>query len=62
MKGKVFRVPVMWQMYGHINVEADSLQDAAKTAESDMSIGLPDNGEYIEGSWEVDWPIVEEEK
>ena len=27
-----------------------------------MGIGLPDNGEYIEGSWEVDWDIVEDDE
>ena len=38
-----YKVPVIWQMYGHVTVEADT------------GIGLPDNGEYIESSWEVDW-------
>ena len=50
-----YKVPVIWQMYGHVTVEADTLKDAAEIAESDMGIGLPDNGEYIESSWEVDW-------
>ncbi len=61
MKGKMFKVPVSWQMYGHVTVEADTLQYAAEIAESDMGIGLPDNGEYVEGSWEVDWAIVEDD-
>jgi hypothetical protein len=60
MKGKSFKVPVSWQMYGYVTVEADTLQHAAEIAESDMGIGLPDNGEYVEGSWEVDWAIVED--
>ena len=57
VKGKLkkFKVPVSWQMYGHVTVEADTLQHAAEIAESDMGIGLPDNGEYVEGSWEVDY-------
>ena len=46
-------------MYGYVTVKADTPIDAAKIAESDMDIGLPDNGEYVEGSWEVDWDIVE---
>lgn len=50
-----YKVPVIWQMYGHVTVEADTLKHAAEIAESDMGIGLPDNGEYIESSWEVDW-------
>ena len=46
-------------MYGHVTVEADTAQHAAEIAESDMGIGLPDNGEYVEASWEVDWETVE---
>lgn len=23
-----FRIPLVWQMYGHVNVEADTLDDA----------------------------------
>ena len=46
-----YKVPVSWQMYGHVTVEADTLEHAAKIAESDMGIGLPDNGEYVEASW-----------
>jgi hypothetical protein len=61
MKNKKFKIPVSWQMYGHVTVEADTPQHAAEIAESDMGIGLPDNGEYVEGSWEVDWEIVEDD-
>ena len=61
MKMKKFKIPVAWQMYGHVIVESDTLEHAAKTVETDMAIGLPDNGEYIEGSWEVDWDIVEDD-
>ncbi len=56
---KRYKVPVCWQMYGHVTVEADTLEHAAKIAESDMGIGLPDNGEYVEASWEVDWAVLE---
>ena len=54
-----YKIPVSWQMYGHVTVEADTAQHAAEIAESDMGIGLPDNGEYVEASWEVDWETVE---
>lgn len=27
-----FRIPLVWQMYGHVNVEADTLDDAIKYA------------------------------
>lgn len=56
---KRYKIPVSWQMYGYVTVEADTAQHAAEIAESDMGIGLPDNGEYVEASWEVDWETVE---
>jgi len=46
-----YKVPVVWQMYGYVEVEADSLAEAIHEAED---APLPDNGEYIEGSFEVD--------
>ena len=46
-KPKRFKVPVSWQMYGYVTVEADTLQHAAEIAESDMGIGLPENREYV---------------
>ena len=61
MKQKTYRVPVSWQMYGWVTVQSDTRQHAAEIAESDMGIGLPDNGTYVEGSWEVDWEIVEDD-
>ena len=56
---KKYKIPVSWQMYGYVTVEAETAQYAAEIAESDMGIGLPDNGEYVEASWEVDWETVE---
>lgn len=58
---KEWKVKVYWTMGGEVTVKADTLQHAAEIAESDMGIGLPDNGEYLEGSWEVDWVSTEEE-
>lgn len=55
-----YRIPVSWQMYGYVTVEADTAQHAAEIAESDMGIGLPDNGDYVEASWEVDWDVIED--
>lgn len=57
---KDYKVPVHWSMMGYVTVKSDTLQHAAEIAESDMGIGLPDNGEYLEGSWEVDWDNVNE--
>jgi len=39
-------------MYGSVDVEANSLEEAVK--EVDDGVSLPDNGEYIDGSFELD--------
>ena len=57
---KNFRIPVSWQMYGWVDIKAESLREAAEIAETNSDIGLPE-GDYVEGSWEVDWEIVEDD-
>jgi hypothetical protein len=58
---KEYKIPVCWQMYGHVIIKSDTRKHAAEIAETDMGIGLPDNGSYVEASWEVDWDMVEHE-
>jgi hypothetical protein len=48
---KVWKVPVTWQMCGVLEIEADSLEKACDIA---YDSGLPDDGEYIDASFEVD--------
>jgi len=48
---KTYKIGVVWQVYGYVEVEADSLTEAVLIAED---APLPDNGEYIQGSFEVD--------
>ena len=48
---KTYRVPVVWQMYGYVQVEAESMSEAIHEA---MNAPLPIDGDYIEGSFEVD--------
>ena len=48
---KTYKIGVVWQMYGYVEVEADSLVAAINEVQD---APLPDNGEYIEGSFEVD--------
>lgn len=47
-----FRIPLVWQMYGHIDIEAESLQTAI-----DYALGpecpLPE-GQYVDDSVAVD--------
>lgn len=49
---KVFKVAVEWAVFGTIEVEAESLEEAIKIANEDESIPLPE-WEYIDGSFEV---------
>ena len=48
---KTYRVPVVWQMYGYVTVEAESLSEAQHEA---MDAPLPEEGSYVEGSFEID--------
>jgi hypothetical protein len=48
---KTYKIPVVWQMMGHVEVEAESMTEAINEA---MDASLPDNGSYVEGSFEVD--------
>ena len=48
---KTYKIPVVWQMYGYVEVEADSMSEATLVA---MDAPLPIDGDYVEGSFEVD--------
>ena len=48
---KTYRVPVVWQMYGIVEVQAESLSEAIHEAQA---APLPEDSSYIEGSFEVD--------
>ncbi len=50
---KTYKIPVVWQMMGTVEVQAESLDDAVEKV-LDTSVPLPEDGEYIEGSFEVD--------
>ena len=45
-------MPVGWEMFGEVEIEANTFEHALWIAKSDSSIGLPD-GEYIDGSWKI---------
>jgi hypothetical protein len=48
---KTYKIPVVWQMHGYVEVEAESMSEAVNNA---MDAPLPEDGSYIEGSFEVD--------
>ena len=54
---KTYKVPVVWQMYGYVEVKAKSMSDAIYEA---SGVALPTDAEYLEGSFEVDTDGIEE--
>ena len=57
----IFKIPCSWQMYGSLEIEADDLDDAVELAYSN-EYSLPDNGSYVDASFEVDHESVEDER
>ena len=55
---KTYKVPVVWQMYGYVEIEADSMSEAINMT---YRAALPSDGSYIEGSFEVDESGIVEE-
>ena len=52
---KTWKIPVVWQEMGVIKVEANTLAEAIEIARDDYGIiPIPDNGEFVDGTWEVD--------
>lgn len=51
---KSWKIPVVWQEMGTITVVADTLAEAMELAkDEDGTIPLPDNGSYLDDSWEL---------
>ena len=57
---KTWKIPVCWSMMGMVEIEAPTLEEAIEIARDDDGIlPLPDDGTYLDGSWEVDNEDVE---
>lgn len=50
-KKKTYSIPVIWQSWGVVNVEADNLEEAKEKA---LEGNMPYKSEYIEDSMEID--------
>jgi hypothetical protein len=51
---KTWTIPVVWQQWGTVTVEANTLAEAVKIAlDDDGLIPLPDDNYYVDGSWDV---------
>lgn len=58
---KVYRFGCSWQLYGHITVRAKNEEEALKKAKKLARVcPLPEDGEYLEDSFELDEENIEE--
>ena len=56
---KKFKLPVYWEMSGSLIIEAESQEEAVKYAYSSQC-RLPDDGYYLDDSFEVEEDGIEE--
>ena len=51
---KTWKIPVVWQEMGTVYIVAETLKEAMELAKDpEGTIPLPDNGMYLDDSWEV---------
>lgn len=55
---KIYKIPVTWEVYGFVEVEAETAQEALKLANekeaSDNSFDLPTDSDYVENSFAIE--------
>lgn len=60
---KTFKVPVSYEVYGYVEVEAKDLDDLKEKLNNDEFVSnmpLPDNPEYVDSSYEVNMDVLED--
>ena len=51
---KTWKIPVTWEVYGTVEVEANTLEEAIDIArDEEGALPLPDESDYVDGSWRV---------
>jgi len=50
-----YTVDCSWEMYGHIDIEADSAEEAIKIAESESTKLSDITSDYVSESFQVDY-------
>lgn len=53
---KTFKIPVTWEAYGCVNIEAETVEEAlmlARLIETKEGLPLPTEYEYVDGSFEI---------
>jgi len=58
---RIFKLPVSWTSIGTMEINASSLEEAIAIAEDELT-GLPEDSEYLEGSFEVNVDLIDEVK
>ena len=56
---KFYEIPCAWEVYGTVEVEANSLAEAIEKVEAD-DFPLPSRHSYVDGSFEVEIQVAEE--
>ena len=57
---KSWSIPVTWEVYGRVVIEANTLEEAmAKARDDEGVIPLPDENDYVDGSWRLTEEDVE---
>ena len=53
---KTYKIPCSWEMYGYMDIEAETLEEAV--AEADHFLTPLPEGNYVEDSFEVDTEVL----
>lgn len=53
---KKFKIPVTWEVFGEMEIEAENLEEAYDIARESP---LPEDGEYISESFQIDYDYAE---
>lgn len=57
----LWKIPVTWEMYACIDVEANTLDEAMKIgSDPNEEIPLPADGSYVDGSWRLSTTDLDE--
>lgn len=49
-----WRIPIVWQNWGFVDVEANTLKEAMEIARDDDGVIPLPEGDYVDNSWELD--------
>lgn len=58
----IFKVPVTYEVYGVVEVEAESIDDLMKKLDDTDFVNempLPDNPDYVDGTYSIDKDTLE---